>query len=190
MVLFLFVVICWILISTACAKAFWATCRSPRASAAHDRTRDGGRAVARFPDLRTAARAAGAQHRRHQGTGLLIFTRYIYGFEIAAVILLVAIIAAVALTLAQAQGYQAIDPGVAVRASATTACASSDDRGRPAGAGRPHRPPRPRRKPVAATEAPRRKMTYRSRTTWSWRMLFAILDRRDLPEPEKHHHLC
>lgn len=47
--------------------------------------------------------------------GLLIYTRYIYGFEIAAVILLVAIIAAVALTLRKRKDSKAIDPGDAVR---------------------------------------------------------------------------
>jgi NADH-quinone oxidoreductase subunit J len=47
--------------------------------------------------------------------GLLIYTRYIYGFEIAGLILLVAIIAAVALTLRKRKDSKAIDPGVAVR---------------------------------------------------------------------------
>jgi NADH-quinone oxidoreductase subunit J len=47
--------------------------------------------------------------------GLLIYTRYIYGFEIAAAILLVAIIAAVALTLRKRKDTKAIDPGDAVR---------------------------------------------------------------------------
>lgn len=47
--------------------------------------------------------------------GRLIYTQYIYGFEIAAVILLVAIIAAVALTLRKRKDSKAIDPGDAVR---------------------------------------------------------------------------
>ncbi|QJE01352.1 NADH-quinone oxidoreductase subunit J [Massilia forsythiae] len=47
--------------------------------------------------------------------GLLIYTKYIYGFEIAAAILLVAIIAAVALTLRKRKDSKAIDPGLAVR---------------------------------------------------------------------------
>jgi NADH-quinone oxidoreductase subunit J len=47
--------------------------------------------------------------------GLLIYTKYIYGFEIAAVILLVAIVAAVALTLRKRKDTKAIDPGLAVR---------------------------------------------------------------------------
>jgi NADH-quinone oxidoreductase subunit J len=47
--------------------------------------------------------------------GLLIYTKYIYGFEIAGLILLVAIIAAVALTLRKRKDTKAIDPGLAVR---------------------------------------------------------------------------
>jgi NADH-quinone oxidoreductase subunit J len=47
--------------------------------------------------------------------GILIYTRYILGFEVAAVILLVAIIAAVALTLRKRKDTKAIDPGLAVR---------------------------------------------------------------------------
>jgi NADH-quinone oxidoreductase subunit J len=47
--------------------------------------------------------------------GMLIYTRYIYGFEIAAVILLVAIIAAVALTLRRRKDTKAFDPADAVR---------------------------------------------------------------------------
>jgi NADH-quinone oxidoreductase subunit J len=47
--------------------------------------------------------------------GMLIYTQYIYGFEIAAAILLVAIIAAVALTLRKRKDTKAIDPALAVR---------------------------------------------------------------------------
>ncbi|MGZ8290313.1 MAG: NADH-quinone oxidoreductase subunit J [Telluria sp.] len=47
--------------------------------------------------------------------GLLIYTKYIYGFEIAAAILLVAIIAAVALTLRKRKDTKAFDPADAVR---------------------------------------------------------------------------
>jgi NADH-quinone oxidoreductase subunit J len=47
--------------------------------------------------------------------GIQIYTHYIYGFEIAAAILLVAIIAAVALTLRKRKDTKAIDPGLAVR---------------------------------------------------------------------------
>src|SRR5450830_484311 len=47
--------------------------------------------------------------------GLLIYTKYIYGFEIAAVVLLVAIIAAVALTLRKRKDTKHFAPGDAVR---------------------------------------------------------------------------
>jgi NADH-quinone oxidoreductase subunit J len=46
---------------------------------------------------------------------MLIYTDYIYGFEIAAAILLVAIIAAVALTLRKRKDTKAFNPGDAVR---------------------------------------------------------------------------
>jgi NADH-quinone oxidoreductase subunit J len=59
--------------------------------------------------------AAGANIGGTKELGILIYTRYIYGFEIAAVILLVAIIAAVALTLRKRKDTKAIDPGDAVR---------------------------------------------------------------------------
>jgi len=47
--------------------------------------------------------------------GLQIYTKYIYGFEIAAVILLVAMIAAVSLTLRKRKDSKAMDPADAVR---------------------------------------------------------------------------
>lgn len=59
--------------------------------------------------------AAGANIGGTKELGLLIYTKYIYGFEIAAVILLVAIIAAVALTLRKRKDTKAFDPGDAVR---------------------------------------------------------------------------
>jgi NADH-quinone oxidoreductase subunit J len=46
--------------------------------------------------------------------GRLIYTQYIYGFEIAGIILLVAIIAAVSLTLRKRKDSKAIDPALAV----------------------------------------------------------------------------
>jgi NADH-quinone oxidoreductase subunit J len=47
--------------------------------------------------------------------GKLIYTQYIYGFEVAAVILLVAIVAAVALTLRKRKDTKFYDPADAVR---------------------------------------------------------------------------
>jgi len=48
--------------------------------------------------------------------GRLIYTDYVYAFEIAAVVLLVAIIAAIALTLRRRKDTKAQDPSVQVRA--------------------------------------------------------------------------
>ena len=50
--------------------------------------------------------------------GRLIYTDYVYAFEIAAVVLLVAIIAAIALTLRRRKDSRAQDPSVQVRARA------------------------------------------------------------------------
>src|SRR5450830_930162 len=47
--------------------------------------------------------------------GKLIYTQYVYAFEIAAVILLLAIVAAVALTLRKRKDIKYFDPGEAVR---------------------------------------------------------------------------
>src|SRR5471032_2005939 len=47
--------------------------------------------------------------------GLIIFTKYVYGFEIDAAILLVAIVAAVALTLRKRKDTKHFDPADAVR---------------------------------------------------------------------------
>lgn len=51
--------------------------------------------------------------------GKLIYTQYVYGFEIAAVILLVAIIAAVALTLRRRKDSKYYDPADAVKVKST-----------------------------------------------------------------------
>ncbi|PUA19890.1 NADH-quinone oxidoreductase subunit J [Glaciimonas sp. PCH181] len=48
--------------------------------------------------------------------GLLIYTQYVYAFEIAAVVLLVAIVAAVALTLRRRKDTKAMAPSEAVKA--------------------------------------------------------------------------
>ena len=47
--------------------------------------------------------------------GMLLYTQYVYAFEIAAAVLLVAIIAAVALTLRKRKDTKHFDPGQAVR---------------------------------------------------------------------------
>lgn len=46
---------------------------------------------------------------------MLLYTQYLYPLEIAAVILLVAIIAAIALTLRQRKDSKYVDPGMQVR---------------------------------------------------------------------------
>lgn len=47
--------------------------------------------------------------------GLRLYTEYVYPFELAAVILLVAIVAAIALTLRRRQGVKWLDPAVQVK---------------------------------------------------------------------------
>jgi NADH-quinone oxidoreductase subunit J len=47
--------------------------------------------------------------------GRLLYTDYVYAFEIAAVILLVAIVAAIALTLRRRKNVKGMDPGVQVK---------------------------------------------------------------------------
>jgi NADH-quinone oxidoreductase subunit J len=47
--------------------------------------------------------------------GRLLYTDYVYAFEIAAVILLVAIVAAIALTLRRRKNTRGIDPGLQVK---------------------------------------------------------------------------
>jgi len=51
--------------------------------------------------------------------GKLIYTQYVYGFEIAAVILLVAIVAAVALTMRRRKDSKYFDPSDAVKVKST-----------------------------------------------------------------------
>jgi NADH-quinone oxidoreductase subunit J len=68
---------------------------SRHAEGAH--ARDGGRGRPAGAVLNTKA------------LGVLMYTKYLYPLEIAAVILLVAMIAAIALTLREAQGHQGHD---------------------------------------------------------------------------------
>ena len=51
--------------------------------------------------------------------GKLLYTQYIFAFEVAAAILLVAIIAAVALTLRRRKDVKYTDPGAAVKVKAS-----------------------------------------------------------------------
>jgi NADH-quinone oxidoreductase subunit J len=62
--------------------------------------------------------AAGVQVSNTKELGKLVYTEYLYPLEVAAVILLVAIIAAIALTLRQRKDSKAIDPSLQVRVKA------------------------------------------------------------------------
>ena len=68
----------------------------------------------------TAVAAAGhvAQFSNTRELGLLMYTEYLYPLEIAAVILLVAMIAAIALTLRQRKDVKYLDPSLQVRVRA------------------------------------------------------------------------
>lgn len=68
-----------------------------------------------FPSTGTAVPAAANTIGQTKALGLLIYTEYILAFEIAAVILLVAIVAAVALTLRKRKDTKFFDPAEAVR---------------------------------------------------------------------------
>jgi NADH-quinone oxidoreductase subunit J len=65
------------------------------------------------PDVQAPAAAATIGDTRELGK--LIYTEYIYAFEIAAMVLMVAIVAAVALTLRRRKDTKYFDPGLAVR---------------------------------------------------------------------------
>lgn len=68
----------------------------------------------------TLAPVAGqvAQYSNTRELGILLFTKYLYPLEIAAVILLIAMVAAIALTLRQRRDYKRVDPGMQVRVRA------------------------------------------------------------------------
>ena len=69
------------------------------------------------PDEQVPAAAATIGNTKELGK--LIYTQYVYAFEIAAVILLVAIVAAVALTLRRRKDIKYMDPGEAVKVKAS-----------------------------------------------------------------------
>ncbi len=75
-----------------------------------------------FPALSGAApdpaAAAGADYSNTRELGLLLYTEYLYPIEVAAVILLVAMVAAIALTLRQRKDSKAINPGLQVHVRA------------------------------------------------------------------------
>jgi NADH-quinone oxidoreductase subunit J len=65
-----------------------------------------------------AAAQAGVQYSNTKELGRLLYTEYLYPLEIAAVVLLVAIVAAIALTLRQRKDTKHIDPALQVRVKA------------------------------------------------------------------------
>ena len=66
----------------------------------------------------TAAAQAGVQFSNTKELGKLLYSEYVFPLEIAAVILVVAIVAAIALTLRHRKDSRAIDPALAVRVKA------------------------------------------------------------------------
>lgn len=73
-----------------------------------------------FPSITAqAVAAAGADVPNTKALGRLLYTEYLYPVEIAAAILLVAMVAAIALTLRHRKDSKAIDPGEQVRVRAS-----------------------------------------------------------------------
>ena len=77
-----------------------------------------------FPSLSASPDAAGvgvnaADYSNTRELGLLLYTEYLYPVEVAAVILLVAMIAAIALTLRQRKDSKAINPSLQVHVRAS-----------------------------------------------------------------------
>lgn len=66
-----------------------------------------------------AAAQAGVQYSNTKELGKLLYTEYLFPLEIAAVILLVAIVAAIALTLRQRKDSKHVDPALQVRVKAS-----------------------------------------------------------------------
>jgi NADH-quinone oxidoreductase subunit J len=66
----------------------------------------------------TAPAAKPAEFSNTKQLGLLIYTEYVYAFELAAVVLLVAIVAAIALTLRRRPNRKIVDPAWQVRQTA------------------------------------------------------------------------
>ena len=78
----------------------------------------GGFRTGEEPRTLTAAQAAAAAQPNTKELGKLLYTQYLYPLEIAAVILLVAIIAAIALTLRKRKDNRQMDPSDQVRVRA------------------------------------------------------------------------
>lgn len=96
-----------------------------------------------MPGVAEAA-AAGVQYSNTKELGKLLYSEYLYPLEIAAVILLVAIIAAIALTLRQRKDSKHMDPAQQVRVRASDRLQVIKVP--------PTRPAQPEPAPAAATE--------------------------------------
>ncbi len=72
-----------------------------------------------FPKLVTPVATQAAQVSNTKALGTLMYTEYLYPVEVAAIILLVAMFAAIALTLRGRKDSKAIDPGLQVRVRAS-----------------------------------------------------------------------
>ena len=112
MVLFLFVVMMLDVDIGSLRVGFWKHFPVARARRRRHRARDGGGAAARLPPDRRAGRRR--PRRSSSATprllGIEVYTDYLYPLQIAAVILLVAIIAAIALTLRARKDAKRMDP--------------------------------------------------------------------------------
>jgi NADH-quinone oxidoreductase subunit J len=99
MVLFLFVVMMLDINLEELRRGFWSYLPAGRSGGRSDGGGDGhGAGRQRLRPGR--ARGASRRLQQYQGTRQLLYTDYVYPFELAAVLLLVAMVAAIALTLA------------------------------------------------------------------------------------------
>ena len=71
-----------------------------------------------FPSIASSAPAVASDVSNTKALGILLYTEYLYPIQVAAVILLVAMITAIALTLRQRKYSKAINPGDQVRVRA------------------------------------------------------------------------
>src|SRR5690606_4693489 len=71
-----------------------------------------------IPETVTNAAGQVVQYSNTKALGTLLYTKYLYPLEIAAVILLVAMVAAIALTLRQRKDSKAINPSIQVKVRA------------------------------------------------------------------------
>ncbi|MCD6667157.1 MAG: NADH-quinone oxidoreductase subunit J [Hydrogenophaga sp.] len=71
-----------------------------------------------FPSIASSAPAVASDVSNTKALGILLYTEYLYPIQVAAVILLVAMITAIALTLRQRKDSKAINPGDQVRVRA------------------------------------------------------------------------